>query len=155
MSENEIIEMIHCDSPTCMQNKGIQLALQKDDLDFIMRYSSDPAYAENCAKIFTSLEYQKCTRYFDDLFSWIEDLNTLGAIDIFEYLASAPEALLLESFVVSLDAAVKRKNQTMLDILNMLLEKNNKLKMLMKEETENHLLSSWNDKSMRCKYGDL
>lgn len=136
MLEDEIIEMIHCNSPAFVQNEGIKLALQKDDLDFVMYYSSDPAYAENCAKIFTSLEYQKCTRYFDDLFSWIEDLNTSGAIDIFEYLSCAPADLLLESFVVSLDAAVKRKNKTMLDILNMILQKNHKLNEIVREMVE-------------------
>lgn len=134
MSENEIIEMIHCNSPTCTQNKGIQLALQKDDLDFVMYHSSDPAYADNCARIFTSLEYQKCARYFDDLFSWIEDLNSPGAIHIFEYLISAPSNLLFRSFVIALEAAVKRKNETMLDILKMILEGNYELESLIKKD---------------------
>lgn len=134
MTESEIIKMIHCDSPKIIQNKGIQLALQKNDLNFIMYYSSDPDYSENCAKIFTSLRYKECAKYFDDLFSWIEDPNCIGADKILEYLTCAPATFLLDSFKRALEAAVKRKNTGMLYSLNLILSKNSELDILLKKD---------------------
>lgn len=133
LDEKEIIEMLHCDSSKISQAKGIQLALQKEDLSFVMYYSSNPEYGDNCALIFTSLDYCRSEQYLDDLFSWIEDLNAVGAIRIFEYLIAAPAKLLLKSFLIALEAAVKRKNKAMINTLLSILEQNGELCDLIKD----------------------
>ena len=144
LDEKEIIEMLHCDSSKMLQTKGIQLALGKEDLSFVMYHSSNPEYGENCALIFTSLDYCESERYFDDLFSWIEDLNTVGAIRILEYLIAAPANLLLKSFAIALEAAVKRKNKAMIDTLLSILEQNSELCDLIKK---NEIASKWLEKA--------
>ena len=144
LDEKEIIEMLHCDSPKTIQTKGVQLALQKEDLSFVMYYSSNPEYGDNCALIFTSLDYCRSEQYLDDLFSWIEDLNAVGAIRIFEYLIAAPAKLLLKSFLIALEAAVKRKNKAMIDTLLSILEQNGELCDLIKD---NEVALRWLEKT--------
>lgn len=136
----QIIQMINYKSTEEMQRKGVKMALSEVDLDFIMYYSSDPTYADNCAKIFTSLPYDKCEKYFDDLFSWIEDLNQPGAQEILEYLAAAPAELMLNSFCISLEASIKRKNKMMAEGLLMIISENKQLEMLVKNDDR---LSKW------------
>ncbi|MBQ4586141.1 MAG: hypothetical protein IJA82_08050 [Clostridia bacterium] len=109
-------------------------SLTQEDLHLIMYHSSDPRYADNCAKIFTSLDYSRCEKYFDDLFSWIEDLNRIGAYEIFEYLAKAPGSLILPHFKRATDAGIKRDNKNMLCFLKMLVKENLELYSLIKND---------------------
>ena len=127
MDKNLLVKMLHCDNPITVQEKAIQIALKEEDLDFILYLSENPCYAKNCAKIITSLKYERTQKYFDDLFSWIEDLNQPYAFDIFDYLKKAPGNLLINDFIRALDASVKRKNEAMKNVLIMLLKENDEL----------------------------
>ena len=128
MRKKQIINMLHCNNDDETQELGIKMAMMESDLNFVMQYASDPAYASNCAAIFTSLNYDTCKKYMDDLFSWIEDLNKYCAQDIYEYLKKAPGEIIFESFLIALDAAVKRNNVAMASILLLLVEDNLSLK---------------------------
>jgi len=106
------------------QSLGIELALKEADLSILLEKAEDPEYSENIAKIFTSLEYTECKKYFDELFSWIEDINTPGAVTIFDYLAKAPGELIYDSFIKAYEAAKKRRNTEMQYTLTGLKEQN-------------------------------
>lgn len=120
MNKENIIEMLNCDNSGEVQQKGIELALAENDLDFVMYHSSDPAYATNCAKIITSLDYDKCKKYIGDLFTWIESFNNVGAEDIYDYLKKAPEEIIFEELVLAKKFAMRHNNVDALSILSML-----------------------------------
>ena len=134
MVKSDLIRMLKVDNLQEIQDEGIRIALMEEDLSFIMYYSFDPLYADNCAKIFTSLDYSRCEKYFDDLFSWIEDLNRNGADEIFEYLSKAPGKLILPSFKKAIEAGLKRNNQNMVCFLKILLKENLELFNLLKND---------------------
>ncbi|MBQ7907070.1 MAG: hypothetical protein IJ309_03750 [Clostridia bacterium] len=136
MNREEIIKMIDYSSSKDVQNEGVRLALQEEDLDFVMYHSFNQIYADNCVKIFTSLPYDKCQRYFDDLFSWIEDLNRTGAQEILEYLSKAPAERIFKSFGVALEASIKRKSRSMMYGLLLILRENNQLEVLVKNNNK-------------------
>ncbi len=50
MDKENIIEMLNCDNSGEVQQKGIELALAENDLDFVMYHSSNPMYATNCVR---------------------------------------------------------------------------------------------------------
>lgn len=120
MDKENIIEMLNCDNSGEVQQKGIELALAENDLDFVMYHSSDPTYATNCAKIITSLDYDKCKKYIGDLFTWIESFNNVGAEDIYDYLKKAPEEIISEELVLAKKFAMRHNNVDALSILSML-----------------------------------
>ena len=120
MNKENIIEMLNCDNSGEVQQKGIELALAENDLDFVMYHSSDPMYATNCAKIITSLDYDKCKKYIGDLFTWIESFNNVGAEDIYDYLKKAPEEIISEELVLAKKFAMRHNNVDALSILSML-----------------------------------
>lgn len=120
MNKENIIEMLNCDNSGEVQQKGIELALAENDLDFVMYHSSDPTYATNCAKIITSLDYDKCKKYIGDLFTWIESFNNVGAEDIYDYLKKAPEEIISEELVLAKKFAMRHNNVDALSILSML-----------------------------------
>ena len=120
MNKENIIEMLNCDNSGEVQQKGIELALAENDLDFVMYYSSNPMYATNCAKIITSLDYDKCKKYIGDLFTWIESFNNVGAEDIYDYLKKAPEEIISEELVLAKKFAMRHNNVDALSILSML-----------------------------------
>lgn len=112
--------MLNCDNSGEVQQKGIELALAENDLDFVMYHSSNPMYATNCAKIITSLDYDKCKKYIGDLFTWIESFNNVGAEDIYDYLKKAPYELISDELTASKTFAIKHGNNDALLILTML-----------------------------------
>ena len=120
MNKENIIEMLNCDNSGEVQQKGIELALAENDLDFVMYHSSNPMYATNCAKIITSLDYDKCKKYIGDLFTWIESFNNVGAEDIYDYLKKAPEEIISEELVLAKKFAMRHNNVDALSILSML-----------------------------------
>ena len=120
MDKENIIEMLNCDNSGEVQQKGIELALAENDLDFVMYHSSDPTYATNCAKIITSLDYDKCKKYIGDLFTWIESFNNVGAEDIYDYLKKAPEEIISEELVLAKKFAMRHNKVDALSILSML-----------------------------------
>ena len=120
MNKENIIEMLNCDNSGEVQQKGIELALAENDLDFVMYHSSDPTYVTNCAKIITSLDYDKCKKYIGDLFTWIESFNNVGAEDIYDYLKKAPEEIISEELVLAKKFAMRHNNVDALSILSML-----------------------------------
>ena len=120
MDKENIIEMLNCDNSGEVQQKGIELALAENDLDFVMYHSSNPMYATNCAKIITSLDYDKCKKYIGDLFTWIESFNNVGAEDIYDYLKKAPEEIISEELVLAKKFAMRHNNVDALSILSML-----------------------------------
>ena len=136
----DIIELLHYQQPEYKQKLGIRLALNESDLRPLLYYAERPEYGENISKIFVSLDYYNCFKYFDDLFSWIEDLNTPGALRIFEYLIQAPAEILYQSFEVALLSALKNntpaKNNMILllnqntDLFNLLKKRNFELFLL-------------------------
>ena len=129
MNKENIIEMLNCDNSGEVQQKGIELALAENDLDFVMYHSSNPMYATNCAKIITSLDYDKCKKYIGDLFTWIESFNNVGAEDIYDYLKKAPEEIISEELVLAKKFAMRHNNVDALSILSMLEKEryNNKI----------------------------
>ena len=127
MISNYIMEKLHCDQPMSIQREGISLALKEEKLDLILYHSNEPEYAENCAEVIIASPYEKTHKYFSDLFSWIEDLNAIGAEKIFNYLSKAPAKLLYNDFKIAMEASLKRKSQEMLRILKMLLMENKEL----------------------------
>ena len=114
--------MLNCDNSGEVQQKGIELALAENDLDFVMYHSSDPTYATNCAKIITSLDYDKCKKYIGDLFTWIESFNNVGAEDIYDYLKKAPYEIIADELMEAKIFATRKNNEDALSIL-LLLEK--------------------------------
>ena len=124
MDKNTIIEMLSCDNAKEIQEKGIELALLENNLDFVIYHSSNPEYANNCAKVFSSLDYEKSKHYINDFFTWIEDMNNVGAFEIYDYLKMAPVEIILEDFLIALDSAKKRKDKHAMSILLMLLKDN-------------------------------
>ena len=124
----EILDLLSYMQPIENQRLGIELALKEADLSILLEKAEDPEYSENIAKIFTSLEYAECKKYFDELFSWIEDINTPGAVIVFDYLTKAPGALIYDSFIKAYEAAKKRRNTEMQYTLIRLKEQNYSLK---------------------------
>ena len=119
MHKEKIIEMLNCHNSNNIQQKGINLALKQKDLDFVMHYSSHPAYAKNCAKIITSLKYDKSKKYIYDLFVWMESFNNVGAQEIYEYLKKAPTEVIYNEYVSAKASAQKRNDVDALYILNL------------------------------------
>ena len=137
-----IVNMLHYKQPCEIQKKGISLALKEDNLTFLLQYSEMPEYSYNCATIFTMLEYENCAKYFDDLFSWIEDLNEPDAIMIIDYLSAAPRELIYDSLVRAMSACVKRKNISNAQTINIVISSNESLVILL-EQNESMLLSAF------------
>lgn len=142
MTEDDIVNMLHYKQSCEIQKKGISLALQEDNLFFLLQYSVMPEYSYNCATIFTMLEYEKCAKYFDDLFSWIEDLNEPNAFMIIEYLSDAPMELVYDSLVRAMSACVKRKNIINAQTINTVISTNEKTLTLL-EQNESTLFSDF------------
>ena len=71
--------------------------------------------------------------YLDDLFDWIEDLNTPGAIVIFDYLINCPGSILYNSFHKALLTSLKRKSKQMYDNLSLLFKQNTELQTILKK----------------------
>ena len=137
MNIDAIINMLHYEQPSEIQKQGIDLALQEEDLNFLLCYSEMPEYSHNCATIFTKLEHEKCAKYFDDLFSWIEDYNAPDALIIIDYLATVPYYLIYESLIRSMSACVKRCSSANAQTINMVISNNEKLIVsLIKNETK-------------------
>ena len=118
----KIIQKLHCENQIKTQQEGIELALMEDDLNFIMRYSRKSQYAKNCAKVFCSLPYQQCEQYFSELLNWMEDFNSVGAEEIFNYLSKAPKSLVYKYVEKEIEFAEKNHRKDILDILNSLLK---------------------------------
>lgn len=125
--------MLSCNNINEIQEKGIKLALLEDNLDFVIYYSSNPQYASNCAKIFTSLDYEKNKQYLNDLFTWIEDMNNVGAFEIYDYLKKAPADIICKEFLMAFDSAEKRKDREAKSTLLMLFEDNKNLKRMIRQ----------------------
>lgn len=133
MEKKEIIKMLSFHQPIDIQQKGIKNALLQKDLHFLLFYAEDIEYAENCAKVFTSLNYSEIKIYLDDLFDWIEDLNTPSAIVIFDYLINCPGSILYNSFHKALLTSLKRKSKQMYDNLSLLFKQNTELQTILKK----------------------
>ena len=133
MEKEEIIRMLSFRRPIEIQKKGIKNALLQKDLHFLLFYAEDMEYSENCAKIFTSLNYSEVKIYLDDLFDWIEDLNTPSAIVIFDYLINCPGSILYNSFHKALLTSLKRKSKQMYDNLLLLFKQNIELQTILKK----------------------
>ncbi|MBQ9117271.1 MAG: hypothetical protein IJY04_09630 [Clostridia bacterium] len=142
MRTDTILDMLRWEQSRETQKKGITMALQQDDLKFLLYYSEDPEYSHNCATVFTTLEYTKCAKYFDELFSWIEDPNSPDAFMIMEYLSGAPSDLLYDSLVRAISACVKRKNIINANSIKAVIYENKELLALL-EQNEPQLFSSY------------
>ena len=76
---------------------------------------------------------------------WVsENIFEKNSTRIFEYLLAAPAKSLLKSFVIALEAAVKRKNKAMIDTLLSILEQNGELRDLIKD---NEVALRWLEKA--------
>ncbi len=92
-----------------------------------MKSAETVVQGEEIAKILTSLEYEEASDHFYDLFSWIEDLNTPGAIQVFEYLIKAPAELLYPDFKIAAEASLKMRSRSLFINLGIILRDNHKL----------------------------
>ncbi len=138
-----IIEKLHWKQPKEVQNEGVKLAILKEDLSTVLDYCADPSYAQNCAKIFSMLPYEKTEKYFDRLFFWITDLNKEGAQIIEEYLMRAPAKLIYTHFVdtaKSISSDVNKKSGTLFWSLLLFIQENQELcEMLEKDKDKSYL----------------
>ncbi|MBQ8163399.1 MAG: hypothetical protein IJZ93_03410 [Clostridia bacterium] len=98
-NKESIIEMLHKKQPQEVQEQGISLALKEENLEFILEVCNDVNYANNCAKIFSELNYDRSARYFEKLFLWIEDANKVGVDIVVKYLSKSPAKLLYSDFL--------------------------------------------------------
>ena len=108
--------------------------MKYDNLSLLLPYAESPEYGEKIAIIFSSLDYENCSKYFNDLFSWIEDINTPGAMRIFEYLKMSPAELLYDEFKISAEASLKMRSKSLLNNLRIILFDNLELQKMMKDK---------------------
>ena len=125
--KEDIIEMLHYGQPIEVQKKGIELAMGMEELFFLLEKAELPEYSDNCATVFTSLDYVRCRKYFDELFAWIEDINAPDAIRIIDYLSAAPCETVYDSFKNATSACLKRVNSANAQTLKMILRANREL----------------------------
>ncbi|MBE6551261.1 MAG: DUF5071 domain-containing protein [Ruminococcaceae bacterium] len=100
--------------------------------EILLRFAETAEHGEEIAKILTSLEYEEASDHFYDLFSWIEDLNTPGAMQVFEYLKKAPAELLYPEFKTAAEASLKMQSRSLFLNLCELLSCNSGLYRILK-----------------------
>lgn len=136
MQKEKIIEMLNCNQSKEVQELGIKFAMQEKDKGFLLYYSEDVQYSENCAKIFTSMTYDESEIYMDELFNWIEDLNTPGAMTMIEYLINYPGKILYSAFKKSFSASLKRRTKSLFNNLVLIFKGNFDLQEILKSNDD-------------------
>lgn len=131
MRKEEIINSLNENQSTCVQNKAIELALKETDKSFLLPYAENIEYAENCAKIFVSLTDVEIENYLEELISWVEDLNTPGAIKIFERLMKCSGKILYYSYKQAIYRSKKRKTKSFYNNLLLIFKGNKDLQNFM------------------------
>lgn len=102
---DEILEMLSCDNPKEVQDKGVELGKQVQTLEcFIMPYDKNGSEKlwGNCSKIVLNRRIESMRPYFGDLLKWIRDLEKPGALEIYDYLLSSSIKVYEESLEFSL-----------------------------------------------------
>lgn len=123
----EILQMLDCRNELEIQNKGIELAANFNDISvFIL--PMHPLYNknvwENCAKIIEKKSDQELAPYIIRLFEWLQDLNWPGAFIIIERLKLIDGKLLINPYIETLRKAINysEDDREWLDNLTILIE---------------------------------
>ncbi len=133
MDKQKIIMMLNSNQPKEVQELGIKYALQEEDKSFVLYYAEDFDYSDNCAKIFLSMSFDESKVYMDELFNWVEDSNTPGALAIIEYLINCPSNIIYPAFKKSLSASLKRKTKSLYNNLVFIFKNNTDLQNIIKD----------------------
>lgn len=134
MNVEKIVQMLSCNQPDDIQQNGIELAIKEHDLQYLLYYSENPEFGDNISQVFSALPYEKSKKYMYDLFSWIENINSVGAERILCYLKRAPANIIYEEFLRTFLSLVKRKNFQSFESLLLIWDENLELQVLIKEK---------------------
>jgi len=112
----------NCDQDT--QAKGIALARQINDLSVFLQPMEHGGKAvwDNCAKILAEKPDEDLEPLLESLLEWVRDINWPGAFIILNRLKNFSPELLRESLQLSIQRAIKNKDNAWLDYLSELLD---------------------------------
>lgn len=123
----EILKMLDCCNELEIQNKGVELAANFNDIGvFIL--PMHPLYNknvwENCAKIIEKRSDQELAPYVIKLLEWLQDLNWPGTFIIIERLKRIDGEILINPYIATLCKAknYSEDDQEWLDHLTILIE---------------------------------
>ena len=134
MIVEKIVQMLSCNQSNDIQQNGIELAIKEHDLQYLLYYSENPEFGYNISQVFSALPYEKSKKYMYDLFSWIENINSVGAERILCYLKQAPANIICEEFLRAFLSFIKRKNLQSIESLYLIWNENLELHDLIKEK---------------------
>lgn len=133
---NEIYKMLNWKNPSAVQDEGIRLAQEIDDLSLLIQPQAEPSVWEQCAKILSQKSDIELEPYLDGLLEWLQDLNWPGALTIAERLKIYSGKRLKGSFenaVAKAQKMPKEEGLRWLDYLSELLD-NKQLKVELPKE---------------------
>lgn len=116
------MQMLRWNNEDGIQQKGIELASQFEDIHLFIQPGCDKPVWENCAKIVCAKADNVLEPYLSLLCEWIQDLTWPGAMLIMKRLKAFDSRLLLTPFVESVKKAKKQDDQEWLNHLSILLE---------------------------------
>ena len=131
---NEIFNMLNSNNDLKVQQEGIKLASNIDNIEhFIQPSLYGKCVWENCAKVLSLKDDDILKPYLFDLLVWLQDLNWPGAIIILERLKRFTDFIFLADVISAVVNSAKASNDFIwIANINLLLD-NDKLRIIMKK----------------------
>ena len=108
---DKIFEYLSWDSNNEIQNRGIELASNINNLSVLIMPIENKSIWENCAKVLISKSDEELELYFLELFEWLKDMNWPGAYLIYDRLICVSTEKFLPAYQYSLSAAKQTEDR--------------------------------------------